>query len=146
MKRPIMYSITRQPTGRVYTYREVHDIVQGAINDTKEEMRKLLSGKAEVLAEAQIADQNRTLTVIYLTILHEMGMQTYGLSDFLWRVQEKILGLEEGRIDYKKMEEEIETVLGYKLEDPELIEELKRKAMEKSWIEEEGEKHEEDGV
>ena len=73
-------------------------------------------------------------------------MQTYGLSDFLWRVQEKILGLEEGRIDYKKMEEEIETVLGYKLEDPELIEELKRKAMEKSWIEEEGEKHEEDGV
>lgn len=146
MKRPIMYSITRQPTGRVYTYREVHDIVQGAINDTKEEMRKLFRGKAEVLAEAQIADQNRTLTVIYLTILHEMGMQTYGLSDFLWRVQEKILGLEEGRIDYKKMEEEIETVLGYKLEDPELIEELKRKAMEKSWIEEEGEKHEEDGV
>lgn len=144
MKRPIMYSITRQPTGRVYTYREVHDIVQGAINDTKEEMRKLFRGKAEVLAEAQIADQNRTLTVIYLTILHEMGMQTYGLSDFLWRAQEKIIGLEDGKIDYKAMEEEIEKVLGYKLEDPELIEELKRKAMEKSWIE--GEKHEEDGV
>ena len=55
-------------------------------------------------------------------------MQSYGLSDFLQRVAEKIDALNEGKINYAEMLRDIEGVLGYELEDKDLQERLKNEA------------------
>ena len=113
-------NVTYSPQARVYTHEEVKKIVE----DIKREFRKDIEKKAEILAEADKADAERIQHIVYLHCLNEMGLQRAGLMDLQNRVADACESINENVDNYFRMREQVEGVLGYKLHDFALQDEL----------------------
>lgn len=122
----IRTTATVEPQARVYTWPDVKEM----LDQQRADLVKVFEGKAAILAEADVLDQLKTLTIIYLSCLADMGLQKIGMEDFLVRVAEYSDKLNNGSEDYLQMEERIEKILGYKLTDKEAMEDLKRRIMQ----------------
>ncbi len=113
-------NVTYSPQARVYTHAEVKQIVE----NVKQAFRKDLEAKAAILAEADKADAERILHVIYLYCLNKMGLQRAGLIEFQRRVADACEAINQDGELYAKMREHVEGVLGYELHDFDLQDEL----------------------
>lgn len=119
-KRKTVISVTYGPKARVYTYDEVQDIIA----NERRKFVKDLEEKAAILAEADKADAERILHVIYLYCLNKMGLQRAGLIEFQQRIVDACEAINQDGELYAKMREHVEGVLGYELHDFDLQDEL----------------------
>lgn len=112
------------PQARVFTYPEVMEILGNAVAEVRAEYEHKFTQKAQVLAQADIADHEKALTILYLNVLADMGLQRGGMENFLTRVADYAERLNAEDIEYDVMRKRIEDLLGYELHDFDLVNEL----------------------
>lgn len=128
-RKSMMVNVTYDRNARVYTAQEVKAIVQ----EVKMSFARKFEEKAAILAEADVADQNKILTVIYLSCLMDMGLQKGGMENFMERVADACEAINEdetGAEVYNKMKDRVEGTLGYSLFDRGVTDRLTEMARE----------------
>lgn len=116
--------MTYEPRARVYTYKEVKEMIKKAQLDSA---AAVLKNKA-LLDDALAADHERAMLMLCLRALQIDGFQKAPMERLMSRVADFAEGLQNDTIDYDKdIRKPVEDCLGYAIEDKDFMADLERR-------------------